>query len=834
MTSLLARLGQREVRTATPTLWSSGKRKRQDWVCKECRATKVVVQQRRGHGDDRSRLPADQYMFPTKELREDGENKRMNNRIAEGRGKAQPQFAHRDRWESSRGDDRVRVRSLAGALADTGDNAEARKDGAMWSAQDGDRTSPQESAQNSLWERFEQVQDDATDTEVTEVADDSDRTAPQDDAQNALWERSEQVEDDETITEADQVADDFAVDTSARTFGLHAERDASLLNLDYAAKLPEALLKCEVDMVARCLLAASQANDLEFIRSLDEATFSQVLDVMEPVNSIDKLASAHLEISNAMVRQLGIASMQKIAWEYYNLLMEIVAIRRSAGIKLSRANYAVLLRGARDLGNRVMAGELWRKLQRDGNVPDVECYNYYMAVVVFERQHNASARHKLRIIPFHMLARKSAYRGDAFRGYRVGGDGGVKAKVVGAFGHMLKSGVVANEESFWVVIMAAAREGEMSTVKAVLRKVWSIDVDALVAGKDAAEIRPKELERSSHLYPTSNLLFAIAHAFGINNDIPTALRIVDLVARHYKLTISQEVWSQLFEWTFVLASPRTGAKSRVDGTKTGQLPLQSVMNLWETMTGAPYLVQPTMGMYNRLIKNLFSRDKTPLVIEKMEEGRRLYHDSSIRAKQLWTALESDIILFEHNPSVVDSLEHSRDDWEHAELIRKRNLFWLKRWLRLLLATMRSRVGIDMSADWSFRHIPRLLWEWRHYAPRHVSYETAGGIVEFDIRSQEDIDAQTIRAAGWKVNQLKVLGRLPKYVGHRWLTEGMRLLPIRMVASGGTGSTVPVPAYLQRRLAADLARPQRGNDDNPAPEDLRQQVRDAVDEALDRR
>ncbi|KAK5122029.1 hypothetical protein LTR85_004275 [Meristemomyces frigidus] len=802
MTSLLARLGQRESRTATQTLWSSSKRKRQDWVCRQCRADRVVVQQRRGYGDDSLRVPVDDYsLFPSKDLREeDAENKRTYNRVPGGREKARPQIVHRSRWGSR--DEDARVGPMTEELDDTEDTAETQEEAASWSARGSDRTAPHESEQNALWERFERVEDDGATSAVTK-----------------------------------EVADEFEVDTNARTFALHAERDGSLLNLDYAAVLPEALLKREVDLTARCLFAASQANDLDFIRSMDEATFSQVLKVMEPANSIDKLASAHLEISNAMLKQLGIASMQEIAWEYSNVMSEIIAIRRSAGIRLTLDDYAVLLRGARDLGNRRTAGELWKKLQHDGHVPDVDCFNYYMAVVVFDRVHNANGRHKLRIIPFHMLARKAQNRGDAFRGHSVGAKG-VKAMVVRAFGEMLKKGAIANEESFRVVMMAAAREGELSTVKSVLRKVWNIDVDALVAGQDEAEIRPKDIPKSSHLYPTSKLLFTFAHAFAINNDIPTALRLVDFVARHYNLTISQEVWSQLFEWTFVLASTRSGAKSREDGTKTGQLPLQSVMNLWETMTAAPYLIKPTMGMYNRLVKNLFYRDMTPAIVEKMNEGRKIYYSSSNKARKLWTRLYADIMLAERDPTLVESLEHLRSEWEYADLIRKRNLFWLKRWLRLLLGSMRTTVTSDVNGDWSLRHIPRLLWEWRQQAPHHVRYETVGGIVEFNTRSQADVDANALRGAGWRLERQETLDKVPRYIGHAWLSEGVGLLPKRMVVPGGEGSSVDMPKYWRKRVAAARKSGERGSGGeggggDDATEALRRQMRNAVAEALDR-
>lgn len=169
---------------------------------------------------------------------------------------------------------------------------------------------------------------------------------------------------------------------------------------------------------------------------------------------------------------------------------------------------------------------------------------------------------------------------------------------------MLKDGAVANEESFRIVMTALAREGDLETVQSILHRMWNINVDGLRKGKDEEALKPKYMDPSNPLRPTANLLFTVAHAFGINNDIPIALRLVDFIARHYDLQIPRETWEQLFEWTFVLSLPRTGVKARTDGTREGELPQQAVANLWNTMTGTAYLIKPTMGMYNHLMRNL--------------------------------------------------------------------------------------------------------------------------------------------------------------------------------------------------------------------------------------
>ena len=585
--------------------------------------------------------------------------------------------------------------------------------------------------------------------------------------QNSLWEQFEQVDDAGAEHEQEQISN------RAQGLSLSSNREAVLLDIDYASELSMALVNNAPDMVARCLIAAAKRDDLEFIRSIPSTTFAECIRLLQPSNFTENLANAHVEISEAMARAFGITSMQKVAWEHSNLLQEVLGIRRSAGIKLGLEEYRMLLRCSRDLGSKGMAVKLWMNMLNEGLTPDTACYNYYMAASIWNGLHNAAERHKVRVIPFNLLARRQRHLGPGYTSYRVG-DGGVKAKILKVFGDMLKHGAVADEESFRNVITAAAREGDVATVKSVLKKVWDIDVDALKGGNEGVT-EVKSMDKNSPLRPTSKLLFTIAHAFGINNDVPTALRCVDFVARRYDIHINIDVWSQLFEWTFVLATPRTGAQSRRHGTNNGQLPKQSVLSLWETMTGAPYLVKPTIGMYNHLIKNLQHRDWPPNLYEKMREGVELYYVTRRTAQKAYKKLKNEVERQEKDPDATPgtSLEALRREWEHLDLLRRRDNFWIRRWLRLLLSTIRAWLRVDRSEDWSLRQIPTILWEWRLFAPRTVKYETNGGTVEFAIRTEAEIEDGRQWKQAKSEEEEKVLDRVPLLIGEEWVRSRHR-------------------------------------------------------------
>ncbi|KAK5167489.1 uncharacterized protein LTR77_007188 [Saxophila tyrrhenica] len=717
MTSLLLRFGtQLEARLGSQTLWNSGKRKRGDRVCADCRR-RGAMKQRRAYSDDSVSVGAAGYNpFEPRNTEDANHSERRS-------------FQRVSRPEMGR------PRRSGWGL--TADEAPSQHEDAAKEL----TSEVIEQQQTDIWEQFEQAGDE-TSADI-ETWEDAARVMPRSD-----YRSQHEVE----------------------------------LDFDYRENLPPALRERNSDMVARCLVVAERNNDLDFIRSLSASTFSQCIELLQPCHMTEQLASAHLEISGAMANMMGISSMRRVAWEHSRMLEVLLAVRRSADLKLSADDYRMLLQAAKDLGHRNMAVRLWTRMREQGVAPDIACYNHYMGATVLNGMFNPAVRHSMRVTAFHMLARRTANLGKSFANYRLG-PGGLKKEILRAFGEMLQGGIIADEESFRLVIMAAAREGDTDMVKSVLKKVWNVDVDALFIGRDGgAAPEPKKLEPSSPLYPSPKLLFAIAHAFGINNNVPAALRTVDFVARHFNVPIDLQTWAQLFEWTFVLAMPRTGAQARRDNEqntaeRAGKLPLQSVLSLWDTMTSAPYNVKPTMGMYNYLIRNLERRDMLDELVNKMHNGRQLYREHRREERKAWRSLKQAVMpllnprLGEQRPAPPMSvLQSLRRNWEHQALVRLRNIFWLKRWLRLFLWQSSRRVRIDDSGDWILRHLPSILWHWRGYAQNVVSYETSDGFVEIRFRTEAEIERGREATKEKRARQAKVLDLVPLDHGEWWVRK----------------------------------------------------------------
>ncbi|KAI7268185.1 hypothetical protein KC345_g7711, partial [Hortaea werneckii] len=548
---------------------------------------------------------------------------------------------------------------------------------------------------------------------------------PEDDeaAENVLWQRFEEIEDQTAMDDEEAAA---SVSLSQPDLATDTTTTSSSSSFDYRNLLPTAIALESHHFIARCLRTALHRDDFTWIRSLPETTFTHILTLLCPSRTLGSHIETHTSISPALTTRLHITPLHEIVSEYSELLSNLIQIRWTQSTDqpsthpVTLTQYNLLLRSAATLGNRALALRIWKKITTqidhpsfpDAVVPDIESYNALMSAVTFNRQLNAPTRHRYRVIPFHMHARnpevvREADRGAAFKGYSVSpasasssssssgtGGEGVRGRILRILQGLLAQGVTANEETWRVVILAAAREGDLGTVEKVMGKVWGVEVGRIgieeedgekvdedgspQGGRKAVETEKTKSQKKgkgkgtggakdsnpnnfipypsdSPLHPTESLLTTLAHAYGINNAIPTALKVIDHFSRCYNLSIPHATWSELLEWTFVLSVPRTGQKAQHDGTRAGQLPLSAVGDLWETMTGGTttamkadggegeevrkgYNVQPDMRMYDYLVKNLVLRDMGPEILERMREGRDLYLRSRKAAKEAWQNL----------------------------------------------------------------------------------------------------------------------------------------------------------------------------------------------------
>ncbi|KJX99292.1 hypothetical protein TI39_contig364g00027 [Zymoseptoria brevis] len=701
VTFLLARS-----RKAATLIWNSGQRSTTGkWQCSECRrAGRALGQQRRGYSEDRESPAGNRSTFQRDDVQEED--------FHESQGAQYQVPGNSPRADGTDGQSPPTESSVA----------EARR--TFW--------------QNELKPRNRQILDSESRG--------SDET---DEERDKLWEQFDGMDGGSSASD------------NPNSSRQERRRTTDLKDSVHKEDLSAALLDLDADAVAQCLLTAIRLNDLDFVRDIPKTTFSEIIRCLDARHFVAELGNIHVDLSTVAASSMNVAPMREVAFEYASVLRQVLAIRRAAGIGGTLADSRTLLRCARDLGNRKMAELIWSDLMSQRLTPDIQCYNYYMSATVWNGMHLAGFRQKVRVIPFFQMARKSGeYKDRRYKDYSVG-ENGVLESTMRIFNEMVARNIAADEESFRILIVAAAREGDMKTVKAILKRVWSIDVDVILASGDTPETLPKPMPTNSPLYPQSTLLFTIAHAFGINNDVSAAIRLVDFVARHYRLQISKDVWGQLFEWTFVLSIRRRGTSTN-DGSREGQITSDSVQKLWQTMTGPPYFVKPTMGMYNYMIKSLFLRQMSGRIADLLnDEVRGLYAQQRKQTRFLFSSLKHSIT------SKDKAMGFRRRRWELQDLVGQRNNFWIRRWIRLLLGSFNHTYRLINIKEQYARSLPRLLWNWRALVPTNVRYETPTGLVQLEFRSEQElIDAGLANYAS-KLRMRKMLEPTARVVGESW-------------------------------------------------------------------
>jgi hypothetical protein len=508
-----------------------------------------------------------------------------------------------------------------------------------------------------------------------------------------------------------QPEDHDSTDSRNHIDSFHEDIQSSLLRKDYRGLIN--------------VFRSAADNNLDFIRSLPENTFTEVLAHLQPKNVLSKVVAPYSRLSPAMVQQLHLPTAYDSIRGHLLDAVQILDQRKRSGKTLSVIDYSLILGFARWTGLKDVADTFWKSMQADNIVPNLTCYNNYLGAIVSNLRHDPDVRHTQRITTFGNDARSISTPGSRYAAYRFG-TGGVKEDVMMLHREMLEIDIVPNEETFRLLVLGVGREGNLDTVKKLLRQVWSIDVDAIVDGlKEGYSERGLSISPTSPLYPTPFLIYAIAHAFGINNEIPTALRLVDHISQTYKVQVFDYVWHELLGWTFVLSLPRQASRG-----EQAVLPKGSVQKLWKVMRNEPYNLCPTMDMYDKLIKSLFSQQRTQDMWYYMCEALPLYETMRKETRDLNKSLHR--VLKRSQP--VGTLQQKYD---RSRLNEKSSRLFLKRWVRLLLASMRSWRRVDKDLSWSIRLIPKIVLDWKEFMPSNVWYDIPAGRVSIIFRTNKE-------------------------------------------------------------------------------------------------
>ncbi|GIJ99839.1 hypothetical protein Aspvir_003847 [Aspergillus viridinutans] len=468
------------------------------------------------------------------------------------------------------------------------------------------------------------------------------------------------------------------------------------------------------------------------VGSLPESTFVEVFRLLSPSYFIDPFRAIYRALHPSAVALKGYRQLDRIFDKFACNLASIVSVRRSAGHTLGLAEYTHLLDCARSTGDALMADHVWHAMIQDDVIPDVHCYNHYMEAKIWNGAYTGREKYRLRITPFAYRKRRFDDPGLGWKGYGTA-NRSVRKEVMQILTEMTEEGTSGDEATYVNVILASCRVGNVSTMKHVLKTVWNVDIDALAAQGDPSTLpRPREYDRSSPLYPTSRLLFAVAHAFGNNNDISGAMRAISFISSSYDIPVPEEIWLELLERSFVLSRPRFGQDALRN--EKGRVPYEFLTALVQTMKSEPFNVQPTMEVYQLLAKTAWDQAKLPDFTQYMESAYAVLEETRRKRRTARAIVENYLGPPRSKEAAYRRPLQSREFAEavHAyDVLRMRTAqqtIIMERLAKLLLIHPRW-VGRDNPA-WERQLLPRMIEEWQDFLPESISVQIRCGDVEF--------------------------------------------------------------------------------------------------------
>jgi Mitochondrial ATPase expression len=496
--------------------------------------------------------------------------------------------------------------------------------------------------------------------------------------------------------------------------------------------LDEILQQAHPERVLYTLLATPEGT--KFVAQAPAESFAAALCSVDPWYLLEPFKDVYRGIKPSL------ATSPKYRWvraiedrldSFAGHLNEIVHLRRSAGHKLTSDVCTHLLHCARVLGYGQMARQVWQILiPEDGiqNDLSVRAYNCYMEAICWSNAFSKTEQWRLRVTPRILRLRQSDNPPPDLSGHRTGPIG-LRHETLVTFRRMVSRQSDGDEETFTNLMIAMGREGDITGAKSILKSVYNIDVDLLLAVDEEEVETPTLYEADSPLRPTARLLQTIAHVFGANNDIVLAFKLVDFVSRQYDIRIPFVVWMHLLNWAFVLSCRRFGAQKKKDQA-IGQVAACIFDTIWTEMTGEPHNIKPDVVMYTLRARSFRGRGMLQESLESIASAKALFEHSRGEAQKLGEELVAltDQLLTHRPTNLLQTVP--------AEWLSLRRRFVLAslaedRDLQVLIVTIRTtlteRGWLDYGEQksWERRRLPVLVAELAEYLPNTLLYRTRG-------------------------------------------------------------------------------------------------------------
>lgn len=421
----------------------------------------------------------------------------------------------------------------------------------------------------------------------------------------------------------------------------------------------------------------------------------------------------------------------------------ILSVRQNTDHSLTLPVCRHALKCAASIGNVRMSKHIWEEIMPFYKIkPDIMCYNAYMEAHAWNLAFGQGARHAFRATKHDMFLRSKVPRPKHLWGFSVDPAGvhseqSLKGSVLALFQGISDKGLSPTEDTFTSLMISLARTGDISGPESILKSVWNIDVN-LLDSFDEEEIQSPTFYPSGHpLQPSSKLLWAVVHCYGVTSNGSKAWSLLDYISRNYALQIPLHVWNELIERTYVLSRKRTFTR-RVQGYADGQLPEAEVERLYRILTDEPYNLSPTPIISNLLTRSYQSRGLRAKTLQQLQEADKALMNQ-IESLQFMNEAFRD--LSKHSSALLDNGMLSEP---FLQLRQKFQMIYLDVRLRLDLLTRQVKraiskadfVGSGKSLSWERRELPVLIERMCSYVHNHVGYSTQTGEVRLQVRPPE--------------------------------------------------------------------------------------------------
>ncbi|BCS19278.1 uncharacterized protein APUU_12106S [Aspergillus puulaauensis] len=497
-------------------------------------------------------------------------------------------------------------------------------------------------------------------------------------------------------------------------------------NIDRTALERELYSTLESGQPDQIMAALLNYDYAALVATMPQSVFTEAFNSLSPAYFVEPFKALHRPLHPYTVELKKFKSPDAIFNDFVRNLSAIVRVRRSAGSTLGLAEYSHLLDCARSVGDAVMADHIWHSMKRDGILPDIHCYNHYMEAKVWNSAYTGKEKYHLRVTPYSYKKRK--FQDPGFEGYGTASRS-VRKEVNEIFDEMTEAGIEGTEATMVNLLLASARVGHKTALRDILKTIWSVDVDLLTTHYPGEVTK---YERTSPLYPSGRLLYAVVHAFGSNSDIFSALRLVEHISKSYDIEVPHSVWAELFEWAFVLSRHTNTNYKILEG---GPLHTRVLLDLFEKMT-TEHNVKPTVETHTKLAVPAWLYNHVRIFLNNMRAAYKIMDET--RRKKI-TARRM----------VESHLRHPRIDGKNIDpqILRSRafadavhtydvlrlqvmqQTSMIERLVRLLIAK-HDWVGPNWRA-WERQLLPRFVEEWRDFIPDTLHCWTHTGRVHFN-------------------------------------------------------------------------------------------------------